>query len=287
MSDRSITMSAEEVERGYNNRAAVPDHPQWFARWAERSAEALATERVTRDLRYGPGPKATLDLFVPRGIVHGTFVFIHGGYWRSLDKAEHAFVAPPYTARGIAVAVVNYDLCPAVTIATIVDECASAVAWVVREGPRHGATPGRVIVGGHSAGGHLAAMMLARRWSDEGFAAAPVHGAVSLSGVHDLRPLTRFSFNADLRLDDAEAARLSPALLAPMTEAPLVVAVGGDETGEFLRQADLMWDAWPRNRPAGLSGPMVVPGKHHFDVVLDIGDPASGLARATLGLFGR
>ena len=285
MMDASLAMTAEEVERGYNNRAAVPDHPRWIARWGELSAAALASERAVRDLRYGPGPNQTLDLFLPRGIVRGIFVFIHGGYWRALDKAEHAFVAPPLTARGIAVAVVNYDLCPQVAIATIVDECATAIAWVVREGPRHGATPAKLAVGGHSAGGHLAAMMVARDWRGDGFPQSPVHGALSLSGVHDLRPLTRFSYNVDLKLDDAEAARLSPALMTPATEAPLVVAVGGDETGEFLRQADLMWAAWPAHRPRAMAGPLVIPGKHHFDVVLDHADPSSALVRATLGLL--
>ena len=278
-------LTAEEVERGYNNREAVPDHPRWIARWGELSAAAMASERVVRDLRYGPGPKQTLDLFLPRGLVRGIFVFIHGGYWRTLDKADHAFVAPPLTARGIAVAVVNYDLCPQVRIGAIVDECASAIAWIVREGPRHGATPGRLVVGGHSAGGHLASMMLARDWRGDGFAEPPVKGALSLSGVHDLRPLTRFSYNVDLKLDDAEAARLSPVLMAPTVDAPLVVAVGGDETSEFLRQADLMWDAWPRQRPPGMAGPLVIPRKQHFDVVLDHADPSSALFRATMGLL--
>jgi arylformamidase len=280
-----VRLTDDEVERGYNNRAAVPDHPRWIARWGELSAAAFASERVLRDLRYGPGPKETLDLFTPRGPARGTLVFLHGGYWRALDKAEHAFVAPPLTARGIAVAVVNYDLCPHVSIATIVDECARAVAWVAREGEKHGADPRRLVVAGHSAGGHLAAMMIARDWRPDGFPAPPVHGGVTLSGVHDLRPLPRFSYNVDLKLDDASATRLSPALSPPASGAPLVIAVGGDETGEFLRQSRLMWDAWPRNRPPGQAGPLVVPGKHHFDVVLDHADASSDLARATLALF--
>ena len=121
-------LTADEVERGYNNRAAVPDHARWFARWAERSAAALASERVTRDLRYGPGPKQTFDLFLPLGKARGTFMFVHGGYWRAIDKADHAFVAPPLTARGIAVAVVNHDLCPQVTIAAIVERL--RVCWI-------------------------------------------------------------------------------------------------------------------------------------------------------------
>jgi arylformamidase len=281
----SPRLSAEAVERGYNNRAAVPDHAAWFARWGELSSRAYASERVERDLRYGPGAKETLDLFLPRGAPQGTFLYLHGGYWRSLDKDIHAFVAPPLTARGIAVAVANYDLCPQVTIATIVEETARAVAWLVREGPKHGAPSRPLVVCGHSAGGHLAAMMLARDWRGDGMATPPIAGAVSLSGVHDLRPIVDFSYNADLKLDDSEAARLSPALRAPATDAPLLVAVGGAETSEFLRQSRLMVDAWPRNRPHGAPGPLVVPAKHHFDVVLEHADDASPLTLATLALF--
>ena len=141
-------------------------------------------------------------------------MFIHGGYWRALDKADFAFVAPPFVAQGIAVAVVNYDLCPDVSIATIVDECRRAVAWLAREGRAHGAGADRIVVGGHSAGGHLAAMMLATDWRCGRLRARPVAAGVSLSGVHDLAPLVQFSFNADFRLDDAEAARLSPVAAA-------------------------------------------------------------------------
>ncbi len=130
----------ESVERGYNNRAAVPDHPQWFERWARASATARERFAPKLDLRYGPNPKETLDLFVPAGPARGTLLFVHGGYWRALDKSDHSFVAAPFVERGIAVAVQNYDLCPDVSIATIVDECRRAVDWIVREGPRHGAS---------------------------------------------------------------------------------------------------------------------------------------------------
>jgi arylformamidase len=281
-SDRVLT--AEDAERGYNNRAAVPEHPQWFARWAELSAAAYARLRCRRDLRYGPGPKETLDLFVPAGPARATFVFVHGGYWRALDKADNAFVAGPFVDAGIAVALINYDLCPDVSIATIVDECRRAVAWVAREGAAHGANPERIVVGGHSAGGHLAAMMLATDWPGLGLG-DPIVGAVSLSGVHDLAPMVLFSFNADFRLDAAEAARLSPVNLVPRSSAPLLIAVGADETSEFLRQARLMWDAWPANRPSGSAGPLIVAGRHHFSVVADYADSASVLTRATLALF--
>lgn len=279
------TYTAEFVERGYNNRAAVSDHAQWFARWAALSAEAQQRFQPKLDLRYGPNPKETLDLFVPASAARGTFVFIHGGYWRALDKSDHRFVAAPFIAQGISVAVINYDLCPDVSIATIVDECRRAVSWLKRDGAHYGANADSIVVGGHSAGGHLAAMLIATAPEAFGLTRHPLAGAVSVSGVHDLRPLTLFSFNADLKLDDVEAARLSPVLHRPATPAPIAIAVGGGETSEFLRQADLLFEAWPSNRPAGASGPLVIADRHHFDVVVDFADPSSALTRATLALF--
>lgn len=274
----------EEVERGYDNRAAVPDHPYWLEQFATRSKSAIETLRPLQDLRYGPGPKETLDLFLPAAPARGTLMFIHGGYWRALDKADHAFVAPVFVANGFAVAVVNYDLCPQVTVATIVEQCRRALAWIVREGPEHGA-PAPLVVAGHSVGGHLAAMLVATDWRARSLPQPPFTGAVSLSGVHDLAPLVLFSYNVDLRLDDAEARRLSPARLEPLSDAPLVVAVGAEETSEFLRQAQLMWDAWPRNRPAGMRKPLAIPDRHHFSVLLDYADAASALTQASVALF--
>jgi arylformamidase len=281
----SPRLTADDVERGYNNRAAVPDHPAWFERWAAASQAARERYRPALDVRYGPNPKETLDLFVPAGKPRGTLLFVHGGYWRALDKADHAFVAGPFVEQGLAVAVQNYDLCPQVSIATIVEETRRCVAWLVREGARHGADASTLVVAGHSAGGHLAAMMLATPAAAFGGERHPVGAAVTVSGVHDLRPLVLFAFNADFRLDEAEAARLSPALLAPATTAPLLAVVGADETGEFVRQARLMGDAWPSNRPPGDPGPLEVPGRHHFSIVHDYADAGSELTRRTLALF--
>ena len=277
-------MTREEVERGYNNRAAVPDYQDWFDRFAARSKVAIETQHPALDIRYGPGPKETLDLFVPPGPARGTLMFIHGGYWRGLDKAEHAFVAPVFIAAGFAVAVVNYDLCPQVTIATIVDECRRAVVWLVREGPGHGA-PAPLVIAGHSAGGHLTAMMFATDWRSQGLVRPPFVAGVSLSGVHDLTPLALFSHNVDFRLDDAAARRVSPVNERPDHDLPLLLAAGAGETAEFRRQTQLLWDAWPRNHPAGMQAPLYVANRHHFDVVLDYTDSTSGLTQATLALF--
>ena len=279
-----VRLTPEAVERGYNNRAAVPDHPYWIEQFTARSDAAVAALRPQLDIRYGPGPKQTLDLFVPAQPARGTLMFIHGGYWRALDKSEHGFVAPAFVAAGYAVANVNYDLCPDVTLAAIVEESRRAVEWIAREGEKHGA-PAPLVIAGHSAGGHMAAMMYATDWRARGFAEAPFAGGVSLSGVHDLTPLVLYSLNVDFRLDDTEARRLSPIDAEPRAGVPLLVAVGSDETSEFVRQSQLLWDAWPRNRPAGMQSILAIPQRHHFNVVLDYTDPASALTQATLALL--
>ncbi len=280
-----VTYTPEFVERGYNNRAAVPEHPEWMARYTTMSAAARDALRPRLDVRYGPNAQETMDLFLPSGTPRGTFVFLHGGYWRAFDKRDFSFVAPPLVAQGIAVAIANYDLCPAVTVATIVDECRRAVAFVAGDGAAHGLAPRRIVVGGHSAGGHLVAMLFATDWSRYGFTRPPLAGGVTLSGVHDLAPMVLASFNVDLKLDAAEADRLSPVRMRPTTPVPLVMAVGGAETSEFLRQTQILWDAWPENRPPGTTAPLIVPGRHHFSVVVDYADPERELTRRTLALF--
>jgi arylformamidase len=276
-------MTPEDVERGYNNRAAVPDHPAHLAAWAAWSKAARERTPPRSDLRYGPNPREVLDLFLPAGTPRGTYAYIHGGYWRALSKEDFSFVAGPMLDAGIAVAVIEYDLAPQVSIATIVDECRRAVQWLARKGPGHG-TAGPLVVGGSSAGGHLSAMMFATDWVPFGFARSPLAGGVSVSGVHDLRPLVHFSFNADFRLDEAEAWRLSPLQYRPHTRAPFVIACGADETSEFIRQSQLLWDAWPEvRRPQ--DGPLLVPGANHFTVQFGHADAASDLTRATLALF--
>jgi len=280
----ATAMTAEEIERGYNNRAAVPDHQRSLDEWLARSQSAREALRPSIDVRYGASDDETLDLYLPRQPARGTLTYIHGGWWRSLDKSDYGFVAPAFVAAGYAVALINYTLCPHGTIANAVEQCRRALLWLVGEGPGRGA-PAPLVIGGHSAGGHLTAMMYTTDWRAQGLARTPFTGGASLSGVHELAPLVRFSHNVDFRLDAAEARRMSPAATQPLTDAPLLLAVGANETSEFVRQTDLLWDAWPRNHPAGLPAPMHIRGRHHYDVVLDYADPASALTQATLALF--
>jgi arylformamidase len=273
------------AEREYNLRAAFPDHAQWFARWAADSERVRASMRVVRDVRYGAGPKQTVDLF-PAERPRGALLFIHGGYWRALDKEDHSFIAPPFVAEGIGVAVVNYDLCPGVRITDIAEQCRQAVEWLTREGAIHGVPAPRLVIGGHSAGGHLTAMMFATDWMARGTSADPIIGGVSISGVFDLEPLVDVSFNSDLGLDLRSAREVSPIHLDPRVHAPLLLAAGEDETEEFIRQSRSLWERWPRCRPRAHDGPLFVPGKHHFSVLTEFADPRSELFAATMGMFG-
>jgi arylformamidase len=276
-------MTRDDIERGYNNRAAVPEHPQHFAKYAAGSQAARQKYAPKANLRYGPNPRELLDLFLPAGTPRGTYLYIHGGYWRALSKEDYSFVAGPFVDQGIAVAVMDYDLCPQVSIATIVDECRRAVQWLAQEGPKEGVA-GPLVVGGSSAGGHLAAMMFATDWAAQGMSASPLAGGVSISGVHDLRPLVHFSYNVDLKLDEAEAWRVSPLAYPSLTSTPFVIACGAGETTEFLRQSQILWDAWTNVRRP-LDGPLFIPGRDHFTIQLDHADAASDITLATLALF--
>ena len=280
-----MTLSATAfAEREYNLRAAFPDHTEWFARWAADSERARASMRVARDVRYGAGPKQTVDLF-PAERPRAALMFIHGGYWRALDKDDHSFIAPPFVAEGIGVAVVNYDLCPAVSVGEIAEQCRQAVDWLTREGESHGVPAERLVISGHSAGGHLTAMMFATDWRARGNAADPMIGGVSISGVFDLEPLVDVSFNSDLGLDRQSAREVSPTHLDPRVQAPLLLAAGANETGEFIRQSRSLWEHWPHCRSSGRDGPLFVAGRHHFSVLSAFADSKSELFAATMAIF--
>jgi len=169
--------------------------------------------------------------------------------------------------------------------ARIVEECREAVVWLFREGPRHGLPVRPLVVSGHSAGGHLAAMLVATDWRARGLPADTIAGAVALSGVFDLEPLVQVSFNVDLKLDAGHAYLVSPIHLQPRVPVPMLVAAGEDETDEFIRQSWLLWERWPECHPSGQHGPLFIPGCHHFSVPCELANPASELVRQTLALF--
>ena len=271
---------AEFVEREYNNRARVPDHAAYFARWEKDSKFVRETIPCRIDIPYGLDLRHRIDVFPAKGS-RGTLMFIHGGYWRSLDKSMFSWLAASWAAAGIGVAMPNYRFAPNVRIDDIVDDAIAATNWVMRHGAEHGLATDRVVISGHSAGGHLTAALFATRWERFNFDARRMVGGVPISGVFDFEPLMQFSFNADFKLDAHAVHRLNLADKKPATDAPLVVAVGAEETSEFVRQSQLLAGAWPSQ----VKDLQVLPGLHHFSIVDAFAERGQRLYEATLDLF--
>ncbi|WP_304305083.1 alpha/beta hydrolase [Pseudacidovorax intermedius] len=242
-----------------------------FGAWARRSAQAVEALGGRLDVPYGPTPAETLDVFMPAPgtPVRDVLVFFHGGFWRGSDKALHRFIALAFTAAGTAVVLPNYALCPAVTIGTILDQAGEALRWVEAQAAAWCAPgPVRITVAGHSAGGHLAAMLGVRQ-------AARVF---SLSGLHDLRPLMQVPFlHGDLQLTAQTARAWSPALHRPAAGTVVHAVVGGAESAEFQRQTQWLREAWGE---AAVPVADVCPGAGHFAVVEALADPAHDVHRA-------
>ena len=273
-------MTALDFEAEYNNRTRVPEHPAIQERWRKASESYRATATADLDRTYGSGERQRYDLFKPRAGAGNAplVVYIHGGYWQRGDRRDVAFVARELNARGVAVALPSYSLCPAVGVMDIVAEmrqCLKALWETTKQRP---------VVVGHSAGGHLAAAMLATDWSKvAGVPADLVRGAYAISGVFELAPLIPTSLNEALKLDPAKAREASPLYWpAPAKERTLVAAAGGDESQEFIRQALEIAAAWSR---AGVKAEcVVVPGANHFTIVEELARPESAMLARIVGM---
>jgi arylformamidase len=278
--------TTEYCDREYNARAAIPEHPRILASWTERSAATRRQRAGLLDLPYGESAAERLDVFPTPRNGSPLLVYIHGGYWRALDKSDFSWVAPPFVDHGVAVAVVNYGLAPGTSIEEIVRQVLRAVAWLYRKGDDLGFDPQRIYVSGHSAGGHLTAMMLAALWKRfaDDLPENLVKGALAVSGVFDLEPLVHAPFvNVDLQLDLERASALSPARMVPATKAPLYTAVGGEESAEFKRQSALIAKRWRENVVRAV--PMA--GFNHLTVAEQLANPESPLFDAALELINK
>jgi arylformamidase len=247
-----------DLEKEYNNRARVPEHPAIIASWAAES-KAYRNINAPRVIEYGAGERNTLDLF---DAGEGPAVmFIHGGYWQALDKSFFSHMAKGLNGLGVSVAVPSYDLCPNVRIGDIVEQMRAACSIVQR------VTNAPVVVAGHSAGGHISACLLATE--------AHVPAAYAISGLFELAPLIPTSLNEKLGLDEAEAIALSP-LAWPAPEGKVLDAViGGDESSEYLRQSAAIVAAWGEN---GVETRYEeIAGANHFTVIAPLADPASAM----------
>lgn len=273
------------LERMYNNRMRVPNHADYFVRWAAESARVRKHLSSELDVSYGSGPRETLDAFEAPRKNAPVAVFIHGGYWKALDKSHHSFVAAAMHEAGAAVVVPNYGFCPGFTIPQITLQVARAVAWAWRNASRLGGDPQRITVIGHSAGGHMAAMMLACAWNVFDCDLPPdlVKSALGVSGLYDLEPLMHTpSLQEVLRLTAQQVHTASPARLPRPDLGVLYSVVGGQESGEYLRLNRLIQQAWGRERvPVATT----LPGLNHFSILDALAQPGhrlNSLARELL-----
>jgi len=262
-------------DAAYNNEIGLPaDTPDYYALWSREAGRfrvaMLAEGRADLELKYGPDTRQSVDLFRPRGTPRGLAVFVHGGYWQMLDGSSWSHLAAGPLARGFAVAIPTYRLCPAVTVTDIAIDIAAAITRATAgiDGPIH--------LGGHSAGGHLVARLATTTSPLSPALKGRLGNIVPISGLHDLRPLMLAAMNRVLRITDEEAARESPALLQPIEEARVTVWVGANERPELIRQSELLAVSWPN------ASIYQAVNRHHFDVIDGLLDPDDPLTRSLL-----
>ncbi len=268
------------LDAEYNNRQKVKDAADYLERYASESARARAELACRLDVAYGPSPGETLDVFLAPGPAPApVHVFVHGGYWHRLDKADFSFVARGLLPAGAAVVVINYALIPTVDMDELVRQCRASIGWIYRHAASFGGDRARISVSGHSAGGHLVAMLMSTDWPafDAGLPADVLKAGCGISGLYDLEAIRLCYLNDVLKLTP-EAARLnSPVHHAPKRSGPLVLPVGSLEGPEYHRQSDDLAAAW---RTRGLPCEAVhMPGLHHFSIVAELQDPKSELSR--------
>jgi arylformamidase len=275
--------TADDLE--YNPRLRIRDPESYFTRWRQSAREAREHARCQLDLRYGPASAETLDFFPATSDHAPLLIFIHGGYWRGFDKADFSWIAPPYVAAGASVAVINYALLPATPLSAIVAQVRRACAWLYQHSAELKFDAQRLVCSGHSAGGHLTAMMFATDWPalDAQLPARLLAGGVAVSGLFDLVPLTRTSFlGADLGLDEPAARALSPVNHDCRNRAPLLLATGALESAGFHQQASQLAAAW---WPVIAPPVMDIPECDHLSVCDAFAHPGSELFEATSRLM--
>ncbi|MBZ9738639.1 MULTISPECIES: alpha/beta hydrolase [unclassified Mesorhizobium] len=265
-------------DNAYANGDNIARSDRWPAAWSEPAQafrDALSAQgRARLDIAYGDRPRNRFDLFLPKATPRGLVVFIHGGYWMETDKSLWSHLGNGAVGSGFAVAMPSYTQCPDIRIAGIVTEIAAAIgtAAAMIDGP--------LMLTGHSAGGHLASRMVTTSTPLATDVARRVRHVVSISGLHDLRPLMRTDMNAALKIDEHEALTESPALLRPLDGVRITCWAGGGERSEFLRQNALLANIW--TGLGAITNTVVEPDRHHYDVVDGLADPAHPLTRTLI-----
>jgi arylformamidase len=274
----------DELEYQYNPRVSVPEYPELAKIRSAQARKVRDSAKSWLNVPYGNSPRETLDIYAADKAGGPLLVYIHGGYWRSGTKEDNANFVPAFTQRGATVVLVEYDLCPKVTVSDIVRQTRASIAWTYRNAVRYGGNPSKLFISGHSAGGHLTAMALAYDWEKEGLPKNFIKGAVAMSGVHDLDMVMHISANEEIRMTPEIAKENSPFDNPPAVKCPLLVAVGGVEPEGWKQMSK---DYFEFCKARGLNAEYLeVPGANHYTMSEHLGNPASPLVQAVFGLMG-
>ena len=258
-------------ELQYNPRTTVANAGEIIPNWKIKAERTRARFSFDADISYGPHPREVLDYYrAPNA--KGALIYIHGGYWRMLSKVETSWVADGFVEQGASVALINYPLCPEVTLSdirgSIIRSFVHLYTKILNDEERK-----NIVLAGHSAGGYLAALHLATDWTKFGLPENPIAGVIAISGIYDVAPLMQTTMNADIGITESTAPDLNLMTAELKSQAPIIFVVGGDEPEEFHRQAAVQAKAWAEIKPRNLS----LAGANHFTVVDALATPGSEL----------
>lgn len=255
----------------YNNRELVPNYKHYFDWWPELNREVIDQYTFLRDIPYGEGLNERLDIYPAQKKGAPTMVFIHGGYWQMMDRADFRFIAKAFVPHDINTVIIGYPLAPAVSIAGIIQSVRKALTWIHHHLKEYGGDPDHIYLSGHSAGGHLASMMITREYAPDGI---KLKGVTALSGLYDLAPIQLSHVNIPIGMSKQEAVDCSPLHYTP-NPIPLTLVVGADESAEYHAQLHSLVVAWSKSNDAIQS--IILPGVNHFSILSEILDSQSTL----------
>jgi arylformamidase len=271
---------ADEMEYQYNPRVSVPEFPELAKVRGAQARQVRESAKSWLNVAYGSSAREALDIYAADRAGGPVLVYIHGGYWRSGSKEENCNFVPTFTKRGATVVLVEYDLCPHVTVADIVRQTRASIAWVYSNITRYSGNPNKLFVSGHSAGGHLTAMALAHDWTKEGLPRDLIKGAVATSGVYDLDMVMKISVQEQVRMTPELAKQYSPFLNPPLARCPLVIAVGSAEPKGWQQMSS---DYFQFCKESGMNAEyLVVPGANHYTMTEKLLDESNPLTHAVL-----
>jgi arylformamidase len=274
----------DELEYQYNPRVSVPEYPELAKVRAAQARKVRESAKSWLNVPYGSSPREMLDIYAADNTGGPVLVYIHGGYWRSGSKEDNCNFVPTFTKRGATVVLVEYDLCPQVSVSDIVRQTRASIAWVYRNITRYGANPAKLYVSGHSAGGHLTAMALAHDWAKDGMPEDLIKGAVATSGVYDLEMVMKISVQEQVRMTPEAAKVNSPMLNPPRVRCPLVVAVGAAEPQGWQQ---ISQDYFQYCKQHGMQVEYLVePEANHYTMSEHLLDETRPLTRAMVKLMG-